>query len=720
MATTAAAAADGKEVPTESTLVTFDILPAATSSLSDELESVETLVEKLKKMMAEPSSPLYKGSVTRYVDPSFMRSTELELDAEVRRASQSLVGSTTSSLPRDASLEPFSEMEPGSPSTRGSIAIRRGGRNNTGDWDREAKILSEGSAAGGAGGAAVGTKRGKRSARGSKTSGSGAAREDIGMTAAEMNRLMNNFPKNWDDVNRVSEIIGKAKGHSRMVAMRALTLEHRNKLDMQSGDPGLVRQYAITALLNLLDDDSKIRLILDQLTRELSQQASFGSALRASSYGTELCLCSVSRNMTHLERNMSEFILEFAKELTTESGPIRTRVLAVNPSHESDPKVLAENKQLVLEWATKLLNAIIDSGKGSPQFQLAPNALYVAISNKYEKDGASKDGARGDDAKAGDAKAGDGRAESSESRATQGSDSKGEEKTAAGKGALAASGDAKHDGDADGGTKNAGSDKKQPSNSVLILMGGFLFLRLLNPRLLNPSDLLVAPKRDGRYDAKRVLEALESPEMSANLKLLCKMLMTVSNNRQMRRGGYMEFLNPWLRENRARVDAYLSQFCVRRELKRHTRRRPSSDFASFHQERWRQDLRTYLTLLLPPNESKLVVSAPIDEKTHMPGPSRQTKQWRQIKSEKIKDQARGRASQVFAVASALVIGIEKVTKKLLLNKRSRTETHVSAAYLPHICRFSAVFVLRAFLGGCEVDLFILSWDALSISTFSAL
>mmetsp|Transcript_14440 Transcript_14440/g.20167 ORF Transcript_14440/g.20167 Transcript_14440/m.20167 type:complete len:1019 (+) Transcript_14440:241-3297(+) len=479
----------------------------------------------------------------------------------------------------------------------------------------------------------------------------------IPSTAEELAELLNKFPSDWETVWTISMMLRNSTNHgARNVGMSTLTLAHRKRLDMISGNPHLIRQHSVSSFLTLLSPIWRSRIIYNQLTQELADARHHGSALRASSFGTELALSAAVNSMDHLNSCLSTFLIEFTVALTPENQS-EARIIEVNPSKITDESQLQRNKSDILNWCDKLVSRIFQSGKGSSDFQLVINALYGAVSKKFTP--------------------------ASTPRTLHNPDNPVASHHAL-KEAILLKKQLKFDDHLESNLKVADQKVKKSSESIVVssvpttpkhnndgdipssilrLVGGFLFLRLLNPKLLQPSCIVSAPDETNGYNPRTVLESLEGDSMRHNLKLLCKVLMTSSNNRLYPSSSHLAFLNPWLKTNRAKMDSYLGQFCVMPQHLVKAGEGSNEKLSEFHERKLKQDLLEYLLLLLPQKELKAgkFAEAKVGIDELMPGSSREgNRRTRRILSETERKHQINKTTKVIEEVSMLVLGLEYV------------------------------------------------------------
>ncbi|GAB5363139.1 hypothetical protein AAMO2058_000857800 [Amorphochlora amoebiformis] len=464
-------------------------------------------------------------------------------------------------------------------------------------------------------------------------------RVEVPKNVLEIDELLTNFPRTGNSVWIVSKMFRSAKKHKgRNVGVRSLTLEHRKRVDMQSSDPNLIRQHAVDSFLNLLSPSWRVRLIYGQLTQELREARSYKSALRNASYGTELALSAAATSMEHLTKCLSHFLVSFTESMTPE-GPDSSRHLEVNSCHVEDKKALEKNRKDLIFWVDNMVTAIEKSGKGSVDFQLVVNAIFAAVSDKFTPATTPK----------------------SPDVTRKNSDVSPEPSPRKGEG-WEIEGQGKGGGnqkDKRGKTKNIfkesneGVGVKEVSNEVLRLVGGFVFLRLLNPKLLQPSGLLLQPDQERTYKPQLVLEALESSSMQKNLKLLCKVIMMLSNGKRYASDNHLAFLNPWLNKAQSKMDKYLEQYCTDPlENSERLHFRKGSEMA---ERQYLADLRKYLILLLPKEEIKIDTKE-LSSENLMPGPERRK---HKIPFEQSR-QHDGRFAKTLTTFMSVVVGLEKI------------------------------------------------------------
>eukprot|EP00466_Bigelowiella_natans_P016235 jgi/Bigna1/135960/aug1.31_g10668 len=541
----------------ESTTFVLDVLPGDSGGNA---ESCLELSRKLQEMIKDKNSDIYKGVVSRWIEASSFEIVDEE--SLWNHDEHGFTESSSSAAKGDSSRfaegsERHSAVEKGKKSlTNPLMAIEEEqdiefkDRTSSLPSHEELKVLEESSS--------------------------------IPETESKLDAVLQQMAQDWAAVWTINRMLGKSIKHGRRnVRMSVLTMQHRKRIDMISGDPHLIRPHAVAAFINLLSPAWRVRLLYGQLMKELNEAKSHGSALRTTSYGTELALCAAVNSMSHLNRSLSSFLVDITQSLTPAHSSVEARILEVDPEKVSDKEILERNQQELLQWCDKMVTAIVDSGSGSSDFQLVVNSLFAAVSKKFPPPG---------------------NATTTPRSSTQG-----------GGGFLKPNILQMRNDDVviSRGSTNSTGIKSVPAtprtsshgvdSGVLRLIGGFVFLRLLNPKLLYPSGLLEAPdEENGFYNPQRVLEALEGDAMRTNIKLLCKVLMTSSNNKLYPSSSHLAFLNPWLRGARSRMDMYLAQFCrLPDEHLSHLESNQNNKLASYHLLQMRKDLRQYLLLLLP-------------------------------------------------------------------------------------------------------------------------
>jgi len=511
-----------------------------------------------------------------------------------------------------------------------------------------------------------------------------------------IDELLQKIDGDWTAVWRISKMMRRAIQHGgKLLGMGPAALETRRRLDMLSGDPHLIRHHAIVAFLKLLSPAWRARLIYAEFSRELMEAKSHGSALRATSYGTELALSAAANSMDHLRKGISRFLVDLTLALSPEQPADpeaaeeerQPRALEVCPTKSEDKKLLESNRKEFLRWSEEMMTAITASGVGSESFEMVINALYAAVVEKFTPTSSPRNSPR--------PRHGRGTMSHDFSIASPpSSKSKIARASAPPTMMLSPSHHSRSKSHMHRASHNSGSlspkllsrsrikpignsneggpgsvdippppPRKHIHSGVLRLIGGFLFLRLLNPKLLMPSNLLVPPSREHKYDPQRVLEALEGPNMQKNLKLMVRVLQAISNGKTYSSGSPMAFLNPWLKKAMNKVDSYLTRFCQKPNIEAAASGEGGLDrnVPKMKQESMLTDLRDYLIHLLPAVDySQTSASINTQIVTHTAKPSRPRPE---LRSHDVKVNNK-LTKKAFRRMSRLLIGLEWLYEEL--------------------------------------------------------
>lgn len=80
------------------------------------------------------------------------------------------------------------------------------------------------------------------------------------------------------------------------------------------------------------------------------------------------------------------------------------------------------------------------------------------------------------------------------------------------------------------------------------MIGGFFFLRYVNPAIVSPQAYMLCEQPLGKYPKR-------------TLTLIAKLLQNVANKPSYAKEEYMMLLNGFVDENKKRVDAFLDELC---------------------------------------------------------------------------------------------------------------------------------------------------------------
>lgn len=80
------------------------------------------------------------------------------------------------------------------------------------------------------------------------------------------------------------------------------------------------------------------------------------------------------------------------------------------------------------------------------------------------------------------------------------------------------------------------------------MIGGFFFLRFINPAIVSPQAYMLIETAPGKYPKR-------------SLTLIAKLLQNVANKPSYAKEEYMMLLNEFVEVNKSRVDAFLEELC---------------------------------------------------------------------------------------------------------------------------------------------------------------
>ena len=93
--------------------------------------------------------------------------------------------------------------------------------------------------------------------------------------------------------------------------------------------------------------------------------------------------------------------------------------------------------------------------------------------------------------------------------------------------------------------------KKYPESSdwsICSLIGGFFFLRFINPAIVTPQSYMI-------------VDSLPSKNARRNLTLIAKLLQNLANKPSYSKEEYMMMLNPFIENNKERIADFLMGLC---------------------------------------------------------------------------------------------------------------------------------------------------------------
>lgn len=103
--------------------------------------------------------------------------------------------------------------------------------------------------------------------------------------------------------------------------------------------------------------------------------------------------------------------------------------------------------------------------------------------------------------------------------------------------------------------------------AICSLIGGFFFLRFINPAIVTPQAYMLVegvPAKHPRRTLTLVRINLTSPKHAcsrSNLYQIAKMLQNLANKPSYAKEAYMSQLNPFVENNKARINQFLNNLC---------------------------------------------------------------------------------------------------------------------------------------------------------------
>ena len=103
--------------------------------------------------------------------------------------------------------------------------------------------------------------------------------------------------------------------------------------------------------------------------------------------------------------------------------------------------------------------------------------------------------------------------------------------------------------------------------AICSLIGGFFFLRFINPAIVTPQAYMLVEGVPAKHPRRTLtlvcinLTSLKHACLRSNLYQIAKMLQNLANKPSYAKEAYMSQLNPFVENNKARINQFLNNLC---------------------------------------------------------------------------------------------------------------------------------------------------------------